>query len=100
MAYLRKKDTVYFLNGGQPVFSLVEKVAFRRYRSKIMDPKTGRKKMKSMPTGCEFLIPGYKLRNVTMKGDKILVVHTTYVAEFKEKYGNDWVGKMITEEQK
>ena len=115
MAYLRKQDTVYFLNEGQPVFSLVEKVAFRRYRSKTVDPKTGKKKMKSMPyaickvyssddsgipMGAEFLIPGYKLRNVTMKGDKILVVHNTYIAEFKEQYGNDWVKKLITEEQK
>jgi hypothetical protein len=114
MAYLRKKDTVYFLNGGQPVFSLVEKVAFRRYRSKTVDPKTGKKKMKSMPyaickiyssddsnipIGAEFLIPGYKLRNITMKGDKILVIHSTYVAEFQEKYGNDWVKKLIEQEK-
>ncbi len=114
MAYLRKEDTVYFLNDGQPIFSLVEKVAFRRYRSKKIDPKTGKNKMKSMPyaickvyssedttvpTGSEFLIPGYKLRNVTMKGEKILVIHNTYVAEFQEQYGNDWVRKLITEEK-
>ena len=115
MAYLRKQDTVYFLNDGRPVFSLVEKVAFRRYRSKRIDPKTGRGKMKSMPyaickvhssedatipTGAEFLIPGYKLRNITMKGDKILVLDKTYVAEFKEQYGNEWVSKLINEERK
>ena len=115
MAYLRKQDTIYFLNDGQPVFSLVEKVAFRRYLTKRVDPKTGRKKMKSMPyaickvyssedttipTGSEFLIPGYKLRNITMKGEKILIIDKTYVAEFKEQYGNDWVSKLINEERK
>ena len=114
MAYLRKQDTVYFLNEGKPIHSMVEKVAFRKYRSKKMDPKTGRKKLKSMPyaickvymsadttipTGSEFLIPGYKLRNVTMKGEKILVLHHTYVAEFQEKYGNEWVKKLIEQEK-
>ena len=114
MAYLRKEDTVYFLNDGKPIFSLVEKVAFRRYRSKRVDPKTGKGKMKSMPyaickvyssedsgisTGAEFLIPGYKLRNITMKGEKILVLDKTYVAEFQEQYGNEWVKKLITEEK-
>ena len=49
MAYIRKQDTVYFLNDGRPVFYLVEKVDFRRYRSKKIDPKTGIGKMKSMP---------------------------------------------------
>ena len=115
MAYLKNKDTVYFLNNGQPIFSLVEKVAFRKYFSKRIDSKTGKRKLKSMPyaickvyssedtsvpSGTEFLIPGYKLRNITMKGEKILVVHNTYIAEFKERYGNEWVSKMINEERK
>ena len=114
MAYLRKEDTVYFLNDGHPVHSMVEKVAFRRYRSKKVDPKTGKKRMKSMPyaickvymsadnniaVGSEFLIPGYKLRNIMMKGEKILVLHRTYVAEFKEQYGNEWVKKLIEQEK-
>ena len=34
-----------------------------------------------------------------MKGEKILVIHNTYVAEFQEQYGNDWVRKLITEEK-
>jgi hypothetical protein len=116
MAYLKPKQTIFISNNGLPIYSLVEKVAFRRYRGKYTDRKTGEKKTKwksmpyavckvkmssdpEVPIGREFLIPGYKLRNVTMKGESILAFHDQYIAEWAEQYGNNWVQKMILEEQ-
>ena len=52
-----------------------------------------------VPVGSEFLIPGYKLRNVTMKGEKILAFRDQYIAEWAEQYGNNWVKRMILEEE-
>ena len=71
---------------------MIEKVAFRKYWGKKKDKATGQwvKARKSMPfavchvslssdsdipIGAKFLIPGYQLRNVTMKGEKILCFH-------------------------
>tara|TARA_R110000824_G_scaffold46748_6_gene133966 strand:- start:182 stop:556 length:375 start_codon:yes stop_codon:yes gene_type:complete len=116
MAYLKPKQTIFIANNGLPIYSLVEKVAFRRYRGKYTDRKTGEKKTKwksmpyavckvkmssdpEVPIGREFLIAGYKLRNVTMKGESILAFHDQYIAEWAEQYGNNWVQKMILEEQ-
>jgi len=116
MAYLKPKQTIFISNNGLPIYSLVEKVAFRRYRGKYTDRKTGEKKTKwksmpyavckvkmssdpEVPIGREFLIAGYKLRNVTMKGESILAFHDQYIAEWAEQYGNNWVQKMILEEQ-
>ena len=37
MAYLKPKQTIFISNNGLPIYSLVEKVAFRRYRGKYTD---------------------------------------------------------------
>ena len=117
MAYLKPNQTVFIANNGQPIFSNIEKVAFRKYWGKKKDKKTGKlvRARKSMPyaickvqissdpdisVGAEFTIAGYQLRNVIMKGEKILTFDTKYVAEFADQYGNAWVRRMITEEFK
>jgi hypothetical protein len=52
-----------------------------------------------IPIGAKFLIPGYQLRNVTMKGEKILCFHDKYAVEFAQEYGNEWVKTLIAEEE-
>ncbi len=115
MAYL-KKDDIVLIKGTGTVQSLVTDVRFRRYRGKYKDKKTGEYKLKwkSMPYAIckvfsstdgdikvtqEFLIPGYKLRNTTKQGKKVLVLHDKYATEFEGKYGSDWVSKIIKESQ-
>ena len=115
MAYLKKDQTVFIANDGKPIYANIDKVAFRKYWGKKKDKATGkmvrcRKSMPyaickvqlssdtSIPDGAEFTIAGYMLRHVVMKGEKILTFDTTYVTEFADQYGNDWVRKMITEE--
>ena len=115
MAYLKKDQTVFIANNGKPIYANIDKVAFRRYLGKVKDKKTGKmkKKMKSMPyaickvqlssdqqikEGAEFTIAGYMLRHVVMKGEKILTFDSTYVTEFADQLGNEWVRKLITEE--
>ena len=108
MAYLTKNDIVIIKSGSDTLQSRVLDVRFRRYRSSYKDRKTGKKKsrMKSMPyavcsvfigstvpTGTEFLIPGYKLKNVTKDGERLLVLRDKYAAEF----GGTWVQKMLAE---
>ena len=117
MAYLKPGYTVYILNNGKPIHSTVQKVAFRKYLANVTDKKTGEKKKKrksmpfaickvvmssdsTIPLGAEFLIQGYKLRNVIMQGERILVLRTQYITEFAEQYGNEWVKKLITQEYK
>ena len=117
MAYLKPNYTVYILNNGKPIHSIVKSVAFRKYWGNVRCKETGqkKKKRKSMPfaicevkisadpgiaVGSEFLIQGYKLRNVIMKGEKILVLQDKYIAEFSEEYGNEWVKKLILQENK
>ena len=95
MAYLRPNTTIFMQNNGQPIYSMIEKIAFRKYWGKRKDKNTGKwvKARKSMPfavchvtlssdsdipVGAKFLIPGYQLRNVTMKGEKILCFHDKY----------------------
>ena len=116
MAYIKKDNVIFIANYGQPIHSIVEKVAFRKYWGKKYDKKTKQyvRARKSMPfavckvimsadpeikTGASFLIAGYKLRNVVMKGEKILTFHDQYVAEFADEYGNEWVRKLILEEK-
>ena len=116
MAYIKPETVVFMKNNGQPIYSMVNEVAFRKYWGKKKDKTTGKwvKARKSMPfavcevtlssdsdipVGAKFLIPGYQLRNVTMKGEKILCFHDKYVADFAEEYGNHWVRKLITEEE-
>ena len=115
MAYLKPNQTVFIANNGQPIFSNIEKVAFRKYWGKKRNKQTGKleRARKSMPyaictvkissdpevaIGSQFTIAGYQLRNVIMKGEKILTFHDKYVAEFAESYGNGWVRKLILEE--
>ena len=115
MAYLKPNQTVFIANNGQPIYSLIEKVAFRKYWGKKKDKQTGqwKKARKSMPyaickvemssdpdipIGSQFTIAGYQLRNVTMKGEKILTFDQKYVVDFAEEYGNQWVRRLILEE--
>ena len=115
MAYLKPEQTVFIANNGQPIYSVIEKVAFRKYWGKRRDKETGKmgKARRSMPyaickvfmssdttipIGAQFTIAGYQLRNVVMKGEKILTFDQKYVADFAEEYGNQWVKLMILEE--
>ena len=115
MAYLKPEQTVFIANNGQPIYSVIEKVAFRKYWGKRRDKETGKmvKARRSMPyaickvfmssdttipIGAQFTIAGYQLRNVVMKGEKILTFDQKYVADFAEEYGNHWVKRMILEE--
>ena len=116
MAYLRPNTTIFMQNNGQPIYSIIDKIAFRKYWGKKKDKATGQwvRARKSMPfavchvtlssdadipIGSKFLIAGYQLRNVTMKGEKILCFHDKYAAAFAEEYGNSWVRKLIKEEE-
>jgi len=117
MAYLKPNMTVFMANNGQPIYSTIDKVAFRKYWGKKRDKKTGQmvKARRSMPyaicsvkmssdtqipTGAQFTIAGYQLCNVVMKGEKILTFDQKYVGEFADEYGNEWVKRMILEEFK
>ena len=117
MPYLEPNQTVFIANNGNPIFSNIEKVAFRKYWGKKRCKDTGKlkKARKIMPyaickvqissdpsikIGAEFTIAGYQLRNVVMKGENILTFHQKYVAEFADEYGNEWVKRMILEEYK
>ena len=114
MAYLKPQQTVFFAQGN--ITSIIEKVAFRKYLTKPkLDKETGERKRKwksmpyaicevqlssdnAVPLKAEFTIAGYMLRHVIKDGEKILTFDGKYVAEFADKYGNEWVRKMITEE--
>ena len=115
MPYLKKDQTIFIANNGKPIYANVNKVAFRKYWGKKKDKETGKmvRARKSMPYAicevqlssdnavplrAEFTIAGYMLRHVIMDGEKILTFDGKYVAEFADKYGNEWVRKMITEE--
>ena len=116
MAYLKPETTIFMQNNGQAIYGIIENVTFRRYWGKRKDKNTGqmvraRKSMpfavctvsmssdSDIPIGAKFLIPGYQLRNVTMKGEKILCFHDKYSAEFAQEYGNQWVRRLIAEEE-
>ena len=117
MAYLKKDDIVLFKEGNGTIQSLVTDVRFRRYRGKYTDKKTGEKRMKwkAMPYAIckvfssnnnevkvsqEFLIAGYKLRNTSKQGKKVLVLHDKYIAEFQGQWGAEWASRIIEESQK
>jgi hypothetical protein len=106
MAYLRKDDLVIIRNGDKTVQARVIDMRFRRFRSSWKDKKTGETKSRwksvpyaicsvfiGAPVGTEFLIPGYKLRNEVKDGEKLLVLHDKYAAE----YNGAWVQKMLAE---
>lgn len=116
MAYIKKEDLVVFNLTQGRLQALVTDIQFRRFRKSYKCKKTGEKKLKlksvpyaictitgsSLPkfgTGSKFIIAGYKLRNHAMKGEKCLVLHNQYIAEF-EKDGEGWVKDMIAESNK
>ena len=113
MAYLKKDQTVFFAQGN--ITSIVEKVAFRKYRGKVKDKETGEYKLKwksmpyaickvlmsedhRVPVETKFLIAGYRLRKKFLQGSMILVMDNEYVADYEKEYGNEWVSKMIQQE--
>jgi len=106
MAYLTKDDLVIIRNGDTTLQARVVDMRFRRFRRSWKDKKTGEDKSgwKSVPyavcsvfigapNGTEFLIPGYKLRNETKDGEKLLVLRDKYIAEFD----GSWVRNMLAE---
>ena len=54
----------------------------------------------TIPPGGQFTIAGYQLKNVVMKGERILTFKDQYVASFADEHGNEWVSKLINEEFK
>ncbi len=105
MAYLQKNDLVIIRNSDSTIQARVVDMQFRRFRSSWKDKKTGETKSRwksvpyaicecfvGAPYGTEFLIPGYKLKNETKDGERLLVLQDKYVAEFN----GEWVGKMLT----
>ena len=113
MAYLKKDQTVFFAEGN--ITSVVEKVAFRKYRGKVKDKETGEWKMKwksmpyaickvmmsedaKVPMETKFLIAGYRLRKKYFQGKMILVMDNEYIADYEKEYGNQWVARMIEQE--
>ena len=113
MAYLKKDQTVFFAEGN--ITSVVEKVAFRKYRGKVKDKETGEWKMKwksmpyaickvmmsedaKVPMETKFLIAGYRLRKKYFQGKIILVMDNEYIADYEKEYGNQWVSRMIEQE--
>ena len=113
MAYLKKDQTVFFAEGN--ITSIVEKVAFRKYRGKVKDKETGEYKMKwksmpyaicrvmmsedaKVPMETKFLIAGYRLRKKYFQGKMILVMDNEYIADYEKEYGNQWVSRMIEQE--
>ena len=113
MAYLKPKQTVFFAQGN--ITSTIEKVAFRKYRGKTKDKETGEYKMKwkampyaickvllsddsRVPPDTKFLIAGYRLRKKYLQGKMILVMDNEYIADYENQYGNEWVSKMIEQE--
>ena len=107
MAYLKKDDLVIIPSeGGANIQARVVDMQFRRFRSSWKDKKTGetKRRWKSVPyaicecfigapVGTEFLIPGYKLKNETKDGEKLLVLRDKYAAEFD----GTWVNKMLAD---
>jgi len=106
MAYLKKNDIVVIPATTGMIQARVVDMQFRRFRRSWKDKKTGetRHGSKSVPyaicevfigapTGTEFLIPGYKLRNETKDGETLLVLRDQYAAEFN----GAWVNNMLEE---
>ena len=113
MAYLKQQQTVFFAHGN--ITSIIEKVAFRKYRGKVKDKETGQYKMKwksmpyaickvlmsedsTVPIDTKFLIAGYRLKKKFLQGSMVLVMDNEYVADYEKEYGNEWVSRMIVQE--
>ena len=106
MAYLKKDDLVIIRTTDATIQARVVDMQFRRFRRSWKDKKTGETKSRwksvpyaicecfiGAPVGPEFLIPGYKLKNETKDGEKLLVLRDKYAAEFD----GHWVNKMLAE---
>ena len=106
MAYLTKDDLVIIRNPDTTIQARVVDMQFRRFRRSWKDKKTGETKSRwksvpyaicecfiGAPVGTEFLIPGYKLKNETKDGEKLLVLRDKYAAEFD----GHWVSKMLAD---
>ena len=106
MAYLTKDDLVIIRTTDATIQARVVDMQFRRFRRSWKDKKTGETKSRwksvpyaicecftGAPVGTEFLIPGYKLKNETKDGEKLLVLRDKYAAEFD----GHWVNKMLAE---
>ena len=106
MAYLKKDDLVIIRTADTTIQARVVDMQFRRFRRSWKDKKTGETKSRwksvpyaicecfiGAPVGTEFLIPGYKLKHEPKDGEKLLVLHDKYAAEFD----GHWVSKMLAE---
>ena len=104
MAYLKKDDLVIIRTTDATIQARVVDMQFRRFRRTWKDKATGENKSRwksvpyavcecflGAPIGTEFVIPGYKLKNETKDGEKLLVLRNEYAAEF----GGPWSEKMI-----
>jgi len=107
MAYLKTDDLVIIPNrNGSNIQARVVDMQFRRFRRTWKDKATGENKSRwksvpyavcecflGAPIGTEFVIPGYKLKNETKDGEKLLVLRDKYAAEFD----GTWVNKMLAD---
>jgi len=105
MAYLKTDDLVIIPNrNGSNIQARVVDMQFRRFRRTWKDKATGENKSRwksvpyavcecflGAPVGTEFIIAGYKLKNETTDGEKLLVLRDQYAAEFN----GHWIEKMI-----
>ena len=107
MAYLKTDDLVIIPSAsGANIQARVVDMQFRRFRRTWKDKATGENKSRwksvpyavcecflGAPIGTEFVIPGYKLKNETKDGEKLLVLRDKYAAEFD----GTWVNKMLAD---
>jgi hypothetical protein len=106
MAYLNKNDLVLIKQGDTSIQARVVDIRWRRFRKNARDiaRNPNGKRWKSVPyavcetflgapAGTEFIIAGYKLKNIDKNGDKMLVLHDKYIAEFD----GGWVKKLLAE---
>jgi hypothetical protein len=106
MAYLNKQDIVVIKSGGDSIQARVVDIRWRRFRksAKDMARNPNGKAWKSVPyavcetfigapAGTEFIIAGYKLKNIDKNGDKLLVLHDKYLAEFD----GQWAETLLAE---
>jgi hypothetical protein len=107
MAYLHKDDIVILRVLGGLAHARVLDIRFRKFFRNAKDKKTGATKRRyksvpyavcqvfagTLPTGTDFLIPGYKLKNEIKDGEKLLILRNKYAADFD----SSWARTLITE---
>ena len=106
MAYLNKNDIVVIKHGSESIQARVVDIRWRRFSrsAKERARKPNAKPWKSVPYavcqtfigaphGTEFVIAGYKLKNMEKNGDKLLVLHDKYGAEFE----GEWAETLLAE---